>query len=786
MSGVFQVQGFGVLSNWNGQVASAGAAQAMAQIAATGANSIEITPRIWTAGKTASTVFADPNKTESDASLIQGILTAEQDGLSVVIKPAITGIDHTMSSSLAPADIPAFFASYKAEIVHLAEIAQETGVTTFAIGNELGGLTTAPYLPYWTDIIQSVRAVYSGQLTYAAATDEIYKVSFWNQLDVIGANMYPPLAVPANPTVQDIVDAWHQAPPANSWWAPTFDYMSPYDFLQSVAAQYGKPVLMTEAGYLSVDYDGQISGVSGLAGPLDTQEQADAYAAFFQVWGPSAGNWLQGVEFWNWDLDGAYSPNGFSPMGKPAQAIVTAYFKGQGALAADVAGLGPTDIANLAAVGIKSLAVTDQVVNLSAGQKAALGANGITVTEPNGTGSQTWTFNTDGSVHDVAYYSITGNTATTTDLLYVAGQANASGASGTAAAAPTTMLHEVTVTGITGQKWTSSDTLYGLNGKPASATWRNGSAVVQTEAWNADGSIHDIHTYGITGQAYTDYDLVYDANGRKGEAVYSNGMTQSWLYNPDGSLHETVVASLTGGTSSATDTVYGSNGKALHESWLNGSTVTQAETWNADGSIHDIHSYGQGDADYDLIYGPNGRKAEAVYASGMTQTWSYTPDGLLYESTLTGVAGAGYTSSITGFGTNGQSVVHQYANTDGTETIRGLVDNLTFTSAATVTDVATQDGVTFGFAPNANVTLTGGGANETLVFDAGFGHATITDFAQGHDTLVFAPGTFTDVSDALGHAVQSGRNIVMTDHAGDTLVLPNAALAQLSTANIRV
>jgi hypothetical protein len=878
MSDLFQVQGFGVLSNWNGQVASATAADAMAQIAATGANSIEITPRIWTASQTASTVFADPDKTESDASLIQGILTAEQDGLSVVIKPAITGLDNTMSPQLAPADIPTFFATYKAEIVHLAQIAQETGVQTFAIGNELGGLSTAPYLSYWTDIIQSVHAVYSGQLTYAAATDEIYKVSFWNQLDTIGANMYPPLSVPADPTVQDIVDAWHQPPPAGAWWTPTFEYMSPYDFLQSVAAQYGKPVLMTEAGYCSVDYNGQISGVSGLAGPLDVQEQADAYQAFFQVWGPAAGTWLQGVEFWNWDLDGNYSPNGFSPMGKPAQAIVTAYFKGQGALATDVAALDPTDIANLAALGIKALAVTDNVVSLSAAQSAALGTNGITLTEPYGTGSQTWTYNADGSVHDVAYYAISGDTATTTDVLYAASQPAGSDSNGAAAAWPTPMLQEVTVTGITGQPWTSSDTLYGENGQPTNATWRNGdtvvqteswnpdgsisdihyygitgqaytdydlvydangrmgeavyssgmtqswsynadgslhetlvaglpdgtstdtiygqndtplsetwltgSAVTQTEAWNPDGSIHDIHYYGITGQAYTDYDLVYDVNGRVGEAVYSNGMTQSWSYNADGSLHETLVAGLSDGTS--TDTIYGQNSTPLSETWLNGSTVTQTEAWNPDGSIHDIHTYGQGDADCDLIYGPDGRKAEAVYASGMTQAWSYTPDGLLYESTLTGVVGAGYTSSIAGFGTNGQNVVDQYANVDGTETIRGIADNLTFTSAAAGTDVMTADGVTFGFAPNANTMLTGGGANETFVFNSGFGQATITDFAQGHDTLVFAPGTFADVGDALGHAAQSGANIVMTDHAGDTLVLQNASLAQLTATNIRV
>ncbi len=598
--------------------------------------------------------------------------------------------------------------------------------------------------------------------------------------------VYPPLSVPANPTVQDIVNAWHQPPPANAWWAPTFNDMSPYDFIQSVAQQYGKPVLMTEAGYLSVDYNGQISGVTGLAGPLNVQEQADAYQAFFQVWGPSAGSWLQGVEFWNWDLDGKYSPNGFSPMGKPAQAIVTAFFKGQGALASDVASLTATDIANLAALGIKSLAVTDHVVDLSAAQKAALGANGITLTEPYGTGSQTWTFNSDGFVHDVAYYSISGNTATTTDYVYMAGMMDAGPA---AVVSPTGLLHEVTVTGITGQKWTSSDTIYGANAKPVSATWHNGATLIQSEAWNPDGSIHDIHYYAISGQAYTDYDLVYDANGRKGEAVYSNGMTQSWSYNADGSLHEAVVAGVTGASSTSTDTIYGPNGKPLFETWRNGSTVTQTETWNADGSIHDIHVYGapgQPDATYDLIYGPNGRKAEAVYAGGLTQTWSYTPDGLLYESTLSGISGAAYASSITGFGSNGQSVVHEYANLDGTQTIRGLVDDLTFTSAATVNDVTTRDGVTFGFASDANATLTGGGANETFVLDAGFGHATITDFAQGHDALVFAPGTFTDLRDALSHAVQSGGNLVLTDHAGDTLVLQNASLAQLAAGNIRV
>jgi hypothetical protein len=38
MTGIFQYQGFGVLSEWNGQIASASAQQAMQAMVADGAN----------------------------------------------------------------------------------------------------------------------------------------------------------------------------------------------------------------------------------------------------------------------------------------------------------------------------------------------------------------------------------------------------------------------------------------------------------------------------------------------------------------------------------------------------------------------------------------------------------------------------------------------------------------------------------------------------------------------------------------------------------------------------
>ncbi|WP_218277122.1 hypothetical protein, partial [Pseudomonas sp. GW531-E2] len=72
MARIFDVQGFGALSEWNGQFSSLSAIQAFQTIASLGSNSVELTARIWTQTGTSNTVFADPAKTESDASLLAG------------------------------------------------------------------------------------------------------------------------------------------------------------------------------------------------------------------------------------------------------------------------------------------------------------------------------------------------------------------------------------------------------------------------------------------------------------------------------------------------------------------------------------------------------------------------------------------------------------------------------------------------------------------------------------------------------------------------------------------
>ena len=341
---MFEIQGFGALSEYNGQFSGAAASQAFQRIASLGSNSIELTTRIWTSSGTSSDVHAEPAKTESDASLLAGFQAAQAAGLSVVFKAMLSALNGTPVTSFAPTDVAAFFASYKAEIVHLASIAQAGGVGIFCIGNEMSSLSGAQYRAYWTDLISAVREVYDGELTYAAATDEASKVGFWDQLDIIGVNTYPPLTSSTTPTVQELVQAWSEVP-FNPYYAAAFDNKSPVDFLHGLSVKYDLPVLMTEVGYRSLDGTAIRPGGWTAGGSADVGEQADAYNAFFQVWSAHGGSWLKGVEFWQWDLNNKYSPTGYSVMGKPAEAIVSRIFSrrraGAGADDTGIAGQRP-------------------------------------------------------------------------------------------------------------------------------------------------------------------------------------------------------------------------------------------------------------------------------------------------------------------------------------------------------------------------------------------------------------------------------------------------------------
>jgi hypothetical protein len=168
-------KGFDYSSYYNGGFEDA---NSLGSLVATGANSVALTTDYGINALT-STVYADPVQTDSLTALSDTILQAESLGLSVMVRPLVDLVNQSYDGTLTgdwresynPTDPDAFFASYKTMIVSEAEVAQQDGAQLLCIGTELDQLTGPQYLSQWTDIINAVRAVYSGKLTYSANWD---------------------------------------------------------------------------------------------------------------------------------------------------------------------------------------------------------------------------------------------------------------------------------------------------------------------------------------------------------------------------------------------------------------------------------------------------------------------------------------------------------------------------------------------------------------------------------------------------------------------------------------
>ena len=338
----FQVRGFSFAAARLGDYSDPAATASLAGLAETGANAVElvVTQFLHDAGRADDTAvtISRTEGTETDAALLAQIGQAQARGLHVLLKPHVDVADGmTWRALLKPYDTARFFANYEAFIVHYAQIAQQAGVGTFCIGAEMQSLSGAEYRLYWTGIIQAVRQVYSGQITYASAAFETAGVSFWDRLDVIGANAYERVTSKDNPTLEELEAGWSQpTPPAldpigKLPQAEGFGGKSPIQFYRDLAQQYGKQVLFTEAGYSSVNATNRLQG-DGRRNALTTvdfQQQARAQEAFLKVWSANGGDWLQGVYLWNWnpnpDAVTAYDP---SIQGKPALDVVRAWYGG--------------------------------------------------------------------------------------------------------------------------------------------------------------------------------------------------------------------------------------------------------------------------------------------------------------------------------------------------------------------------------------------------------------------------------------------------------------------------
>lgn len=333
MSQLFEYQGFGYASWWNGNFAAPASAQGLDEVVGMQANSVAITASYYMASSTASDIYADARKTESITNVAKAVDDAHARGLSVLLKPHVDALDGLPRMQMAPADVAAWFADYKAILMEYAVMAEAKGAEMVSLGTEIDGLTTGAYRGYWVDIIDSMRAVYSGKLTYGANWDGAGKVSFWDKVDVVGVDGYVPVSQATNPSMADLVAGWTEVP-ADTYYRTIFQGLSPVDYYRTIAEAAGKPFVFTEIGYRSVDGAARQPFESNAPGAADAQEQADLYQAFLQVWSEQ-GAWFKGGFIWHWSpLASAPTATDYQTEDKPAEGVIRDWFSGNGSAVA--------------------------------------------------------------------------------------------------------------------------------------------------------------------------------------------------------------------------------------------------------------------------------------------------------------------------------------------------------------------------------------------------------------------------------------------------------------------
>jgi hypothetical protein len=233
---------------------------------------------------------------------------------SIMLKPQLWIGGGTFTGSYTLPDTAQwqqFEFNYTRYIVYYAKLADSLGIELFCIGTELAAFAKARP-DYWSQLIDTVRSVYKGKLTYAENWDAWNKFPHWNKLDYIGVDAYFPLSKQETPATDELIKSW-----------------KPYcDALKAASGTYSKPVLFTEFGYRSCNAAAAEPWVSDTDAPVNLAAQENAYEALFRTFIPQ--NWFAGGFVWKWhaahDSGGLYN-NDFTPQNKPALKCITAWYR---------------------------------------------------------------------------------------------------------------------------------------------------------------------------------------------------------------------------------------------------------------------------------------------------------------------------------------------------------------------------------------------------------------------------------------------------------------------------
>ena len=198
--------------------------------------------------------------------------------------------------------------SYSSFILEYAALAEEMKVPILCIGTELEEFVSNR-TEYWFSLIERIKEIYKGELTYAANWDEFKRTPFWGELDHIGIDAYFPVSDSQTPSVEECKLGWQVHKPV----------------IEEISAQYRRPVMFTEFGYRSVDYTGKEPWRSDRSmDQVNMEAQVNATTALFEEFWEE--KWFSGGFIWKWfhvdERSGGENNSQFTPQNKPVEQII--------------------------------------------------------------------------------------------------------------------------------------------------------------------------------------------------------------------------------------------------------------------------------------------------------------------------------------------------------------------------------------------------------------------------------------------------------------------------------
>jgi hypothetical protein len=252
---------------------------------------------------------------ETMSGIEADIETLQAQKLGVMLKPHIWVWNGDFTGDIkmfSEEDWIQFEDNYKKYILAFAHLAESMGVKLFCIGTELNSFVNQRPV-FWCSLIDEVKSVYSGDLTYAENWDTYTEVHFWDSLDFIGIDAYFPISNSKTPGFEEAFLKWEILK----------------EDLKAYSKDFQTRVLFTEYGYRSIDFAGEKPWVSKRVEDKSNENaQLNLLKALHQsLWKE---DWFAGGFLWKWfpyyNSKSDRHRNRFSIQGKKSEAYLKEFY----------------------------------------------------------------------------------------------------------------------------------------------------------------------------------------------------------------------------------------------------------------------------------------------------------------------------------------------------------------------------------------------------------------------------------------------------------------------------